>query len=260
MGGQIFELGARWGAKLQLKPLVAAGKAPGSLKAPLSSLNALSCDDTEQLIQLIREIASKLGLQSRHVDAYLSNIQALAELSKSLAGRTSEREDSTSIKTQTDGPSAFREQRVHPSALELIIACTFSKICQPGLAQFQVTAKLWNHGPQTVKDYHVDIQMPARLLEGDSGTIWHELPEKRTATHRFFRFPSPDARIGPIHHDDQTVVGSLTFYVDTPRSTDVDLQKSHYVATFYAGTERVSVSRSVKELFEQARVTDVLQS
>ncbi|MFL6313381.1 MAG: toll/interleukin-1 receptor domain-containing protein [Terriglobales bacterium] len=81
----LFELGARWGAKLQLKPLLAAGMRPSELRAPLSSLNALSCDHEEQILQLIREIGKILGIQPHHADSYLSNVRALATRSKEAA-------------------------------------------------------------------------------------------------------------------------------------------------------------------------------
>jgi hypothetical protein len=81
----LFELGARWGAKLQLKPLLAAGMHPGALRAPLSSLNALSCDHEEQILQLIREIGQILGFQPHHADSYLSNVRTLVRRSQEAA-------------------------------------------------------------------------------------------------------------------------------------------------------------------------------
>jgi len=81
----LFELGARWGAKLQLKPLLSAGMRSGELRAPLSSLNALSCDHEEQILQLIREIGKILGIQPHHADSYLSNVRALTRRSQEAA-------------------------------------------------------------------------------------------------------------------------------------------------------------------------------
>jgi hypothetical protein len=81
----LFELGARWGAKRQLKPLLAAGMRPGELRAPLSSLNALSCDHEEQILQLIREIGKILGIPPHHADSYLSNVRTLVRRSQEAA-------------------------------------------------------------------------------------------------------------------------------------------------------------------------------
>jgi hypothetical protein len=249
----LFELGARWGAKMQLKPLLAAGKTPDTLKAPLSSLNALSCGSEEQLIQLIHEIGERLGMTPRRVDAYLSNLKTLAGLSQSLAKKNPREQIATA---PVAAPVPEHQTR---SALELVIEPRFVKYCQPGLAEFQITAKLWNRSSSVIKEYHLDIQMPAKLLDGDTALHWHELPERRTATHRFFRFPARDARVGPIYPDDQTAVGSLTFYADATRFSDAELLNSQYQATAYAGSERVVLSKSVAEIFKQAKVDEIFR-
>lgn len=58
----LFELGARWGAKRQLMPLLAAGAHSSDLGGPLTSLNALSCESAPQLHQLIQDLGRVLGL------------------------------------------------------------------------------------------------------------------------------------------------------------------------------------------------------
>ena len=58
---------------------------PGALRAPLSSLNALSCDHEEQILQLIREIGQILGFQPHHADSYLSNVRTLVRRSQEAA-------------------------------------------------------------------------------------------------------------------------------------------------------------------------------
>lgn len=72
----LFELGARWGAKKHLVPLLGPGMKPHALKGPLAGLNALSCDNSSELHQLVHEIGQRLQLDmeppavyQRHIDA-----------------------------------------------------------------------------------------------------------------------------------------------------------------------------------------------
>ena len=58
----LFELGARWGAKKTLIPLMAPGVSPDILQGPLSNLNALSCGSSANLHQLIRELGGALNI------------------------------------------------------------------------------------------------------------------------------------------------------------------------------------------------------
>jgi len=52
----MFELGARWGGKLFMAPLL-CGVAPHELKDPLRLLNSLSATERPQLLQLVDDIA-----------------------------------------------------------------------------------------------------------------------------------------------------------------------------------------------------------
>jgi hypothetical protein len=77
----LFELGARWGAKLPFVPLLAAGASTNDLKAPLSSLSALSCDSGSQLHQLVLEIAQMIDTRvspAATYDRHLRHLMALA--------------------------------------------------------------------------------------------------------------------------------------------------------------------------------------
>jgi hypothetical protein len=76
----LFELGARWGAKKHLVPLLAPGMRPQALRGPLKGLNALSSDNMAELHQLIGEIAKLLAVEveppevyQRHLDAVVYN-------------------------------------------------------------------------------------------------------------------------------------------------------------------------------------------
>lgn len=77
----MFELGARWGGKLFLAPLL-AGVEPRELKAPLGLLNALSAHKTSQLHQLVENIAQVLGMQMQSAASYSDEINAVKRLAE----------------------------------------------------------------------------------------------------------------------------------------------------------------------------------
>lgn len=79
----LFELGARWGAKKPIIPLLAPGMGPQALRGPLVGLNAVSCDSAAQLHQLVADVSRTLRLQpegaavyQRHVDAIVYSAHA----------------------------------------------------------------------------------------------------------------------------------------------------------------------------------------
>jgi len=77
----LFELGARWGAKRQLIPLLAGGTGTKDLVGPLSEINALSCDNNSQMFQLIGELNEFLGSEIEKVELYSKLINSLVEIS-----------------------------------------------------------------------------------------------------------------------------------------------------------------------------------
>ena len=73
----LFELGARWGARKHLIPLLAHTLKPHALKGPLKGLNALSCDSMAELHQLITEVGQALGCEIEKPSAYQRCIDAV---------------------------------------------------------------------------------------------------------------------------------------------------------------------------------------
>lgn len=61
----LFELGARWGARRQIMPVLAGGAQADILGGPLGNINALSCDEPDQIRQLIEDISESLKLDKR---------------------------------------------------------------------------------------------------------------------------------------------------------------------------------------------------
>jgi len=73
----LFELGARWGAKKQLIPLLAGGSDTSDLVGPLSDINALSCSNKSQMFQLITELSEFLNSETERVELYSKLIDDL---------------------------------------------------------------------------------------------------------------------------------------------------------------------------------------
>jgi TIR domain len=73
----LFELGARWGAKKPLFPLLAPGMGSQSLRGPLTGLNALTCETAGQLHQLVSDVGETLGIHTEPPAVYQSDIEAI---------------------------------------------------------------------------------------------------------------------------------------------------------------------------------------
>ena len=97
----MFELGARWGAKLFLAPLLAGVRA-SELSGPLSLLNALSASSEPQLHQLLADIAQQLRVPLQPTASYIRNISAVKALADAFANPP----------TITPLPAAIPQQRL----------------------------------------------------------------------------------------------------------------------------------------------------
>ena len=75
----IFELGARWGSRLFLAPLL-AGVEPRGLGAPLGLLNALSAGNEAQIHQFLKDVSRQLGLPLGDTASYLRHVKRVKQL------------------------------------------------------------------------------------------------------------------------------------------------------------------------------------
>ncbi len=73
----LFELGARWGARRPLFPVLAAGASPGDLRPPLDGLNALSVGSANQVRQLVEDAATALSQRMEPISSFSAEIDAL---------------------------------------------------------------------------------------------------------------------------------------------------------------------------------------
>ncbi len=80
----LFELGARWGARLPMVPLM-AGVKPEDLRGPLSGINALSASVEAQLHQLLEDVRKPLGLALQSAALYSRYIAAVQQQAERIA-------------------------------------------------------------------------------------------------------------------------------------------------------------------------------
>ena len=77
----IFELGARWGAKKHMIPLLASGVTPEHLEGPLAGINALDSRDDGQVYQLLEDAANHLNISLDKASSYAAEVNELVKLS-----------------------------------------------------------------------------------------------------------------------------------------------------------------------------------
>jgi hypothetical protein len=73
----LFELGARWGAKGAMLPLLIDKKGPEILKGPLSGVNALDAYEEAQLMQFVGDAGNMLKIKPEQTSSYHVHIKSL---------------------------------------------------------------------------------------------------------------------------------------------------------------------------------------
>ena len=73
----LFELGARWGAKKKMFPILACGAEPSILGGPLKAVNSLDCSNVSQIHQLLEDIANTLRISKESPASYQNQIDLL---------------------------------------------------------------------------------------------------------------------------------------------------------------------------------------
>ncbi|HEX8695910.1 MAG TPA: toll/interleukin-1 receptor domain-containing protein [Longimicrobium sp.] len=77
----LFELGARWGARRPLFPVLAGGATIDHLRGPLGVLNALNASVPDQVRQLIEDAAVALALPLEPMASFSAEIEAVVHAS-----------------------------------------------------------------------------------------------------------------------------------------------------------------------------------
>lgn len=81
----LFELGARWGAKRHLIPLLAPGADAKIMRGPIAGLNALACDSRGQLLQLVQDTAGQLDIPAEAPAVYTGAIDRILSVQRPAA-------------------------------------------------------------------------------------------------------------------------------------------------------------------------------
>lgn len=78
----LFELGARWGTRKPLFPILAGGTTPDDLKPPLNGLNALSASVGDHVRQLIENAAEALSERLEPISSFSTEVEAVVTASR----------------------------------------------------------------------------------------------------------------------------------------------------------------------------------
>lgn len=73
-----FELGARWGTKRHLAPIMIGGTVAGDLRAPLSGIHAITGCSESDMHQLISDLSELLGRTNEGPSVYGKHLRAFA--------------------------------------------------------------------------------------------------------------------------------------------------------------------------------------
>ena len=92
-----FELGARWGAKKPMIPLLASGATSEHLGGPLAGNNALDCSNVSQINQLVEEASAHLKIDLDQPSSYVAEVRGLVQ--KSSESAVAEKQESTVAET-----------------------------------------------------------------------------------------------------------------------------------------------------------------
>lgn len=77
----LFELGARWGTRKPLYPILAGGAMPAQLPAPLNGLNALSMISADQVRQLLEDASEALSQRLEPASSFSAEVEKVVDVS-----------------------------------------------------------------------------------------------------------------------------------------------------------------------------------
>ncbi len=112
----LFELGARWGAKLPLFPLISDPKGTSILAGPLKNINALNASRAEDVHQFITELGNAINVTPEPPQVYLRELEILLATANDNATSTVQKK----TKPQTVVKDNSSEHDEYPNASDII--------------------------------------------------------------------------------------------------------------------------------------------
>ena len=166
----MFELGARWGAKKHLIPLLAPDTPSSLLKGPLAGINALSIGNEDQLHQFVIDLGRELEQQVQSPAVYRTSIEAIIQAGKS---RKVEAEAKPSSEDGIDGSLDEPQEKI------MKLAATSQ---DNGLHVQDVMANL-SISEQAAK-YHLDELVRTHEYLRWVGNTNRDIPNRYPLTHK----------------------------------------------------------------------------
>lgn len=164
----LFELGARWGAKKHLIPVLAPGTSAAILGGPLTGLNALRCDSSAQLHQLVSELATALGMNAEAPAAYQHQLEQVLTFEPRSAQENTVLAASDSIQRDRIrglvGELEFN-RRVAAGAGSDAQGCVFREDQFTGVVSSGVLSELPAEVQNAINDAYIATGAATRLIE-----------------------------------------------------------------------------------------------
>lgn len=157
----LFELGARWGAKLSLLPVLAL-TAADVLKEPLKTLNAGRLYTTADVHELVAEIARQLGKDVDKIAAYEKHVRSLVRRSKPKAERSTKATDRTA-----------NNQVTKDESVEEVDMQMYSQLCR---AMQEAGGNTYEVQPGTPEHLWAERMVQKGLLERMVSGRYYSLP------------------------------------------------------------------------------------
>jgi len=111
----MFELGARWGTKRHLAPIMVGGTQPSDLKAPLSGIHSIDGTSESDLHQLLAEMGAELSLPLEGVASYNKALRALVIAAKVVS---KSQNDNKELRSKLQKYEQHTEQSTHNNLLD----------------------------------------------------------------------------------------------------------------------------------------------
>lgn len=163
----LFELGARWGARRHLLPLLPPGASTEILGGPLAGINALRADSSSQLYQLVSDIAVELGEKAETPASYERFVQQIVEFRPNSAA-----DDAEGAVPQPLGQRSDVFARLEKEMPELLAEMKDDLRQYPYAREFVLLRKAWlyNADPDKITlsyyfDDHPYLRNKVQILE-----------------------------------------------------------------------------------------------